>query len=518
MSRLTVTTLGNAQNVFWDDRPLYSQYDPRHGALRGLPTVQDYTLYFVPSPLLGYGLDTFLSQLPDHSHLLVVEKEPLLKKITEQSMDGWCQEKMSYLFDPNEKDCQNVLKKIEYLNIKDSHYFFVNQGEKIHTQAYRSLFKFCQQAIALQNSNRLTLEKNIDIWLSHLFENLAFFPYSYQMATPKNNDPYVVVGAGPSLENALDDLKKYRKNFRLLAVDTALPVLMTAGINPDLVFVLESSHYNIQDFILPQQVSLCLCCDLTSLPQQARMPHIQSHFFLTHFAPCQLLDRLQRSIGITHLPALGSVGVSALAFALKQTQGPILYTGLDFSFLLGKSHARGAYSHTNMLCAWKRTHPNEILMNQLSHPIMAYQTSPGVNVYSDPLLMRYAQMASQGDASRIFCLTDLGLSLGYKKCTLEHFSPLPDQVFLSKNPGFSDLSNIQNFIKKEIVLLESFFQKDTQSLQALDYLWVGKEVSHESIFENLNIGNRAEFFYKKWHVLQKIYDGDCTVYGSNMAD
>lgn len=495
---VSLESVGDGLNVIWNGSPLYSRYQPRHGAERGLPTAEDRVLYFVPSPLLGYGLDKFLEKLPASSHVFCVEFDSDLIAITEKHLANWQTLQVDFLAAPNEKNTDTLLKKLNMDRFDRCICFHVNGGHLLSSDLYQAIYRFCCHALQTHHQNREVLQKNGDLWLSHFIKNLALLPQTQSYNLEPSHDPILVVGAGASLEKILNDIKRYRRSFRLVAVDTAVPCLLAHDIVPDLVFILESSYHNLQDFISFPRDNLVIIRDLTSFPQQARLFSCYQALFLTHFAPLSLLKRLQNAIPLLTLPPLGSVGVAALGFALKITKGPIFFTGLDFSFHLGKNHARGAYSHQLSLQNWHRLAPNPMLSQQLTRPLIPQENGYGEKIYTDPILLNYAQMAGQGSKEQIFCLSQDGLSLGYQQKSLSGLLPCKNSWSFF-NAARLCSRPLHQFVQNELAFLDQYFEKDYTVKSNIDYIFLGyPKGSEEELWLSPPITKRVAVLYKLW--------------------
>ena len=61
--------------------------------------------------------------------------------------------------------------------------------------------------------------------------------------------PVVLVGAGPSLDACLPEMRRLRERALIVAVDTALAPLLDADCNPDLVLAMDAQEENARDFL-----------------------------------------------------------------------------------------------------------------------------------------------------------------------------------------------------------------------------------------------------------------------------
>ena len=88
-------------------------------------------------------------------------------------------------------------------------------------------------------------------------------------------------------------------------------------------------------------------------------------------------------------------------------------TGLDFSYIPGKPHAREAYSHILHLCDHWRLNPSPLLSAGLRRPLIRVTGKGGSTVATDSVLMSYAGHARElgKENDRIYDAGKEGLSI-----------------------------------------------------------------------------------------------------------
>ena len=72
-------------NILCQGKPLYSRYAPSATAERVVNQVvpEESCIYLIPSPLLGYGIQSLKSRLPSHSIIMGIEIEQSLMAISQ---------------------------------------------------------------------------------------------------------------------------------------------------------------------------------------------------------------------------------------------------------------------------------------------------------------------------------------------------------------------------------------------------------------------------------------------------
>ena len=83
-------------------------------------------------------------------------------------------------------------------------------------------------------------------------------PYNFIINNNKyKGKPFFLVGAGPSLDKNIDNLKEYQKTSIIMCADVVLPVLLDHGIIPDFVVTIDPSD------VLALHISACDTSQIT---------------------------------------------------------------------------------------------------------------------------------------------------------------------------------------------------------------------------------------------------------------
>jgi hypothetical protein len=416
---------GRGLTIRYREKLLYSSVDPRGAALRRARRIprSEKTLVFIPSLGLGYGLAELLERLPAGSHVLCVETNQELMRLGCSAAVLPRDERLTVIRSGSAEAVARVLQELGAWRFRRVSPLYLCRAYELDKETYAEMLTVLESGIRAWWQNRLTLNRMARLWIRNLFTNLHLLsgpdaPPAADLSELRTEKALLLAGAGPSLEDSLEWIGQRRAGLFVIAVDTALPVLLDAGIRPDAVFVLEAQLANLQDFLAHPGLRLPLICDLTSNPWIIRRFGGQGlYFFSSCFYPLKLFERLRtRGLLPAQLPPLGSVGVAAAEAALGITPGPLLLAGLDFSYPEGKTHARGAPFHRAMLHATCRYNPvdmpgYEAIQNR---PLLRLRNGSGHMVLSDLVLQGYALKLREIIASsdRVFALSERGLPSG----------------------------------------------------------------------------------------------------------
>lgn len=490
---------GRGFSVLYRERYLYSSTDPeKRAVLRAEKTIlQNETLYILTSPLLFYGTSEILSKLPADSHIICFEFSKNLYKLSQNNMPALISNSASITFIES-TDPQNVFDTVDTIGIwkfRRVKLLNITGGYSIYSSEYKNLLTNLDNKIQEYWKNRMTLIHMGPLWIKNIFLNLYKLNHRTEALTlhtyPKAECPILVTGAGESLEGSINFIKEKRDSFKILAVDTSVSVLLENEIEPDYIIAVDAQFYNLYDFMKVKNKTIPLFFDITGY---TGIPHIMNgniHPFISTFANTKLLQRMENyKLLPTKFPALGSVGITAIYLALEMTREKILYTGLDFAYRIGKSHANGSPRNLTELAGTSRLEPMEQPGIYYARPLIHNKDKTGKKCITDLILTSYADLMLKNfkQNDRLFDIGKTGLYNGGNMTNTADLS-LNDECIKKDNfkPDSSliSINNFEEFCKNEIVLLDKLYDKTFLYLS-------GKSKNSEIILELLK---EADYIY-----------------------
>jgi hypothetical protein len=417
---------------------LLSGFDPagRCEKIANAVSLKDRTLYFCPSPLFGYGLGKFLSRLEKeapNSAVLCIEADPELYELSIKNIDVSIKTHAKLRvtnITEIEKLCSFFRAQWDARSFRGVETLKLTGGWQIFSELYGSLIDTLRREIAVDWSNAMTLAKLGRLYIRNASRNLpllADFPSISNLSF--GFSPVLVLGAGPSLDETLDALEKHfgetfhkpeNRSFKIVCVDTCLGALKDRKITPDLVVILESQHWNLNDFTGAKGWEVQSAIDLSAHPQSSRMLAGNGFLFMTPWTTLKIFERLkEEGLLPSVVPPLGSVGLSAVEISRRLTSGKIILCGLDFSFTVDKYHARSTPAHRRRLDTQNRL--KRIFNAAVLDSAFSAVSKSGFSVFSSPVMRNYRDLFEQefSPDTRLFDIEGSGLPLGIKTLSME---------------------------------------------------------------------------------------------------
>jgi hypothetical protein len=477
-------------------RFLLSRVDPvaQGEKLAQALTVRGRTLYYCPSPLFGYGLNLILDKLPADSAVLCIETDEQLYGFSLGNIGGDILNHPRLRFvrmnDPatlcayvEDTWGKRAFRRLETVKLSG--------GWRLFPQIYDAFAGALERNIVTEWGNAMTIIRLGRRYSRNTIRNLGLLSGARSVRALFFDKPVLVLGAGPSLDPALDALaacfggapNKPRADglslpslrpFAIICVDTCLPSLYERNVRPDLVVVLESQLWNLRDFIGLGRWNIPLAMDISSLNAHRNILGGETYLFTSLWSRPSLFERLNAALLLpAPIPPLGSVGLCAAALALELSAAQVVTCGLDFSFSPDSFHARSSPGHLEKLRRQNRF--RSLLNGEAVFRKGTFKTRAknGEQVYSNPGLKSYRDLFEQefarngsparegsgteqgkdSRAGRLFDITGTGLPLGIPVLSPEEaFAVLTSDAPARPArpvPALPDKALVRGFIKSE---------------------------------------------------------------------
>lgn len=410
--------------VEYKGRFLYSKYNPSRAieSIIGKLTVLEGSLVVISSPALWYGFDLLQKKLTENCTVIALECDRELYDLAVENMPAaFPKENMFSMNNPMLLDrfVRNICscgKTKRVVNIDFS--AGVNFEKKLYDFALNGM----QDIIGNFWKNRITLVKFGRLFSKNLFANLGKTDRNFQLdeAAKTISKPLVVCGAGESLDS-FDFSKIKRENLYILCVDAALTSLLERGIKPDAVVAMESQFAICKAYIGSGTKDMTLFADLCSRPDIIDSFSGRKIFFASRYAEGSFFKNLEKNkIISSFMEPMGSVGLAAVDIALKIRKDdsiPVFITGLDFSYSVGKTHAKTTMAHKSRLINSKRISSADNIDAAFSQSSSYAAGTGGEKICTSRIMTVYANQFVQmfSRAKNLFDSRNFGIPLGLEE-------------------------------------------------------------------------------------------------------
>lgn len=471
-------------SVLYKDHFLYSKYDPSKAILNIISnlSIPEYSIILIFSPVLWLGLKELLAKLPATSSIAVFEYEKPLFDFAQENFPNELKDHLNnkiQIF--NKSGIKNYFTFIQKQHFRKCLKIDFSAASALYKDDYNEILSLTQRVIDQFWKNRLTLIKFGRLYSKNIFKNLTLLSDAIPLASLYKSvtKPILVLGAGESLNTTILELKKNFSKFFIICVDAAAAPLLDNGITPDAIIAVEGQQVIEQSYIGTPADSKCLL--IMDLVSRNHIPYITKgkySFFVSNYADMNFFELLKNyNLLPPVIKPLGSVGLVSMEIALKLRKDintPVLFSGLDFSYSIGITHAKGTASHKALLSSTSKLKSVFNISSAFSTGTSSIICANGKKMITSKVLESYALLFNENfeDEQNIFDIRTSGINLTSAKADLDHFiESLPANL----NSNSYELNlNYQAIPKSNIT---SFLQNEKQALEELKDLFTYAENS-----------------------------------------
>lgn len=237
-----------------------------------------------------------------------------------------------------------------------------NQNQSAHGSDYfRALHDSIARAKSKDKINNSTLEKFSKLWMRNSCRNVRQLSQLEGVVRYENkcgeNLPFVILAAGPTLDEALPHLQELKNRSILVAVDTALRACLRAGVEPDFIVLSDPQFYAYQHIQGLKSPSSILVTELSAYPSVFRFECREIILMSSIFSLGQYFEKTLGKKG--DLSSGGSVSTTAWDFARLSGAKKIYFAGLDLGFPEFQTHIKGSTFEERIHTSSFRLNPAE---------------------------------------------------------------------------------------------------------------------------------------------------------------
>lgn len=352
--------------VFADGHPAHSKYDPCKEAARLVQEVSPAGFFIVAGIGGGYFIDALQHRFPS-SPIVAVEgtKEDIAYlashfPIVRAAMNKKKAQCISPYSTPAFVSLSDMAAAVASLYIPALHgtLGIIEWESWAHSNAsllplFREEVRHSQSIIAADASTQARFGK---IWQRNILLNA---PNACLQFTAKNpplslceivpatarRRSALIAAAGPSLDVALERIKRERGRLFIIATDTAYPALTGYGIASDVVVSIDGQQVSHAHFMTPMLGSPLFVMDICA--DNAAVSAVRKAGGKVFFVRTGHPLSTYLNINVPFLDAGGgTVTIAACDFARQAGFSNIIVCGADFAYIGGRPYARGTYLDT----------------------------------------------------------------------------------------------------------------------------------------------------------------------------
>ncbi len=340
----------------WKNILLHSRFDPRKEADRFLngSGVQEGDNVLLYGWGLGYHVERLADRIGCAGRLVVIELSPQILVASTKVMNlvpFWDKCKLDLVYGDNE---QGVAVEIKKLNIDGGGWKIL-----VHQPSYKCMDNRFKNVTGLFEMNMME-NRTGDLFSKkfreNLDKNLDTFIRSPGISSCRGffkGESVLLVGAGPSLDDNLDYLRKNQDRHYILSVDTSFPILLENGITPDFVVSVDPQDDTMKHFRrMPDRRVLLIVTPVSCAELIEKYPGPFLFFLQKDHSVTKPLEEFFSSRGVSY--SGGSVSCFALDIAVQFGFEKIIMVGMDYAYTDMRFYSANAPESVAMFKALNR--------------------------------------------------------------------------------------------------------------------------------------------------------------------
>lgn len=481
---------------------LHSLYDPLSEASRFVSSfniTQETKLVFVFGVGFAYHVREILSKLPQHAHLILIERdEHIFKKALENVDFSFLNDNRVSLFcgDFNVDEITLKVCPLFYPKIPDEKDVLLvphRASVQIHPQYYRWLhgkIKDFASQFAVAVTTHVFVSTGWSVNILKNIDELIKAPPVESLFGKNKGKPAIVVSAGPSLDKNIDVLKEVQDRALIIAVGTSLKPLLQRGIKPHLVVAIDADKKHYEHFKdVKAHEDTILIYDGMIFPRI--LDDFKGMKLSSDTSESPIKTWLYSYIGAKGIiPSGFSVATTAFALAHSMESYPIILMGQDLSFKKdGHTHAQGTTWQERVVDVTSHSLvkvPGNVEEEVFTHHVffstlrwfetyIEQNSVYCVNATEGGAKIKGTKVMSLREALKTYCAETL--SLDYLRESFKQ--PLPSPEIFDKI-----LADLQNAIKDVTVSQKMAVDGATTTKRLLDSLMDGIDENSRKFMRN----------------------------------
>lgn len=421
----------------------------------------------------GVFVQALMSRMNDSSFLLIYEPSFDIFDHTLRNYDirDIISHERVFLFveDVNSDEFRRVSNAVTNITNLNSQIQCVHpRYDEIFTESAIKFYRSLKDSYTTEVINTNTIIKLGQRYIDNVFLNLRFLRDSSSIVELKNvidnNIPAIIVAAGPSVEENIEELKRAKGKAVIFAVDTILKYLLVSGVEPDFVISIDPNKSK-EHFISETPITIPLITymesnyDILSIHKGKKIFCIQNDF----------VEDIYRNVNKTppHIHSSGSVALVAFSICIELGFNEIILVGQDLAYRNNRTHA-GRASQIEF------NEETDVEVEGISGELVRsrYDWNEFIKRYEDIITLHpeilVIDAKQQGAKIKGTKVMDLGMAIGQYCNKTPNIEPSNEEIvntFTSE-----DMVRIKEYLQSNLLILESMKSKIKKAITDCDIL------------------------------------------------
>ncbi len=321
------------------DFPLHSRIDPLREGEKNAPDFNTgkYDLLII----LGCGMGYHLSGLKDiaqrYTEIIVIDIIPCIERVIESSATASFLNKINNItffsgIEPHLIE-KKLMERIDLERFRGVQVVEHPGSFRLFTEYYESVKGALKRILDKKSGDRATVKAFGSIFFRNAINNLMNIDTLSPVSALKDKftgSSALIVSSAPSAEDYIEEINIYRKKFLIIAVDSALPMLLAHGIIPEFAVSIDPQKRIHEHFLGHKGEGTIHIFSIVSPPSLVN--RYGGFLSLNSHPISQVVEEFHPGAIGSIDSGTGSVAGDALNFALLAGFKNIGMTGFDFSF------------------------------------------------------------------------------------------------------------------------------------------------------------------------------------------
>ena len=310
----------------YNNKYIHSKYDPVKEGIQfaeGNKELLNEKIVVVYGLGLGYHIHAIAEKLKDDSVLYVFEyNEKLIEYCKKVNKDIFNYKNTKIIGSTDSQFLRKFadsLRSVENIIIHKASLETIRESNKLLYNLIND-FNIMKQHVDMDTEIIKQSEENYKINTENNYKSINEFIEQFK----KSNKPFIIVSAGPSVDNDLSKLKQNREMFNIISVGSAFRTLVKNRITPDAVVIIDTKPIVKKQFENLETYNIPLCFSATASRWAVELYNGPKYIFNTSEHD--------------EIKTRGTVAVSAMDIAIKCNAKKIILLGQDLAFINKKSH------------------------------------------------------------------------------------------------------------------------------------------------------------------------------------